>query len=207
VTEKVEGLLGGWDNVMIAGVQLDADREAEGNRLGSYAAARGLDPYDMAVGLITRNRNEVSMVGFAMSEDIVGRFLAHPLAAVCSDGGAFATEGPARRGHPHPRGLGAFPRVLARYVRERRALTLPQAVRKMSARPAERLRLRDRGRVAPGFAADLVVFDPTTVADRATFADPFQYPVGIRDVVVNGVPAVRGGERITGGAGRAVRPA
>jgi N-acyl-D-amino-acid deacylase len=202
VLEKVEGLLGGWDNVMIAGVQVEADRDAEGRRLGSYAAARGVDPYDAAVGLITRNRNEVSMVGFAMSEDIVGRFLAHPLSAVCSDGGAFALQGPARRGHPHPRGLGAFPRVLARYVRERGALTLPQAVRKMSARPAERLRLRDRGRVGRGFVADLVVFDPSSVADRATFGDPFQYPRGIRNVIVNGVPTVREGDRMKGGAGR-----
>ena len=85
-----------------------------------------------------------------------------------------------------PRGLGTFPRVLGRYVRERKALTLEQAVRKMSALPAARVRLGDRGRIAANLAADLVVFDPATVADKATFEEPFQYPVGIQVVVVNG---------------------
>ena len=105
---------------------------------------------------------------------------------VCSDGGGFAIDGASRRGSPHPRGLGTFPRVLGRYVRERKALTLEQAVRKMSALPAARVRLGDRGRIAANLPADLVVFDPATVADKATFEEPFQYPVGIQAVVVNG---------------------
>jgi N-acyl-D-aspartate/D-glutamate deacylase len=146
------------------------------------------------------------MVGFAMSEENLERILAHPLGMVCSDGGAVAIDGPARRGHPHPRGLGSFPRVLGRYVRERRVLTLEQAVHKMSGFPASRLRLADRGRVAEGFAADLVVFDPATVADRATYEDPFQYPVGIPAVVVNGEVVLRDGERTPARPGRFVRP-
>ena len=146
------------------------------------------------------------MVGFAMSEDNIARFLAHPLGMVCSDGGAFATEGPARRGHPHPRSLGSFPRVLGHYVRERRALPLEDAVRKMSAFPASRVRLTDRGVLRDGLAADAVVFDPATVTDRATFADPFRYADGIRVVIVNGLPALRDGERAERRAGRALRP-
>jgi N-acyl-D-amino-acid deacylase len=125
---------------------------------------------------------------------------------VCSDGGAFAVEGPARRGHPHPRSLGSFPRVLGHYVRERRALTLEDAVRKMSAFPASRVRLADRGMLREGFAADVVVFDRATIADRATFAEPFRYPEGIRTVVVNGVTALRDGQRAERRAGRALRP-
>jgi N-acyl-D-amino-acid deacylase len=130
------------------------------------------------------------MVGFAMSEQNLERILAHPQGMVCTDGGAFAVEGPARRGHPHPRGLGSFPRVLARYVRERRALSLEQAVRKMTSLPASRVGLRDRGWIAPGLAADVVVFDPATIEDRATFAEPFRYPAGIKAVLVNGEVAL-----------------
>jgi N-acyl-D-aspartate/D-glutamate deacylase len=125
---------------------------------------------------------------------------------VCSDGGAYAVSGVARSGHPHPRGLGTFPRVLGKYVRERKVLTLEEAIHKMTGMPADRLRLPDRGRVAVGSAADLVVFNPATVMDRATFEDPFQYPEGISTVAVNGRVALRDGERIGTGAGKGLRP-
>jgi N-acyl-D-amino-acid deacylase len=160
----------------------------------------------MTVGLIRRSEANVGMVGFAMSEDNLARILAHPLGMVCSDGGSYAMEGPTRRGSPHPRGLGTFPRVLGRYVRERKALTLAQAIHKMSGFPASRTRLGDRGRLATGAAADIVVFDPATVEDRATFEQPFQYPVGISAVVVNGRMALRDGERIGKSNGRTLRP-
>ena len=199
---KVE-LIGGWDNVMISNVSNPADKDAEGARLGAYAAQHGMDPYAMAVALLQRNHANVGMVGFAMSEENVDRIYAHPLSMVCSDGGAFAVDGPARVGHPHPRGLGTFPRVLARYVRERKVLTLAQAIHKMTGAPAARIRLHDRGRIGVGAAADVVVFDPATVRDTATYADPFQYPVGISAVIVNGAVALRDGQR---GATRTGRP-
>ena len=198
-------LIGGWDNVLIANVADSTDKPAEGARLGTYAANKGIDPYDAAVGLLQRSHGNVGMVGFAMSEDNLDRILAHPLAMVCSDGGAFATEGPAHTGHPHPRGLGTFPRVLGRYVRERKALSLAQAINKMSGRPASRIHLRDRGRLTLGMAADVVVFDPATVHDTATYAEPFQYPVGIATVVVNGVIALRDGQRAEQHTGRPLR--
>jgi len=157
----------------------------------------------MAVGLLQRNRGNVGMVGFAMSEENLDRILAHPHGMVCSDGGSFAVDGPTRRGHPHPRGLGTFPRVLGRYVRERKALTLPQAINKMTALPASRIHLRDRGLIAPRMAADVVVFDPATVADTATFEEPFQYPVGIDAVIVNGAIAFRDGQRAERHTGKA----
>lgn len=203
---KVESL-GGWDHVMISSVADSSDRAAEGQRLGQYAAQRGESPYALTVALLTRSHGDVGMVGFAMSEENLERILAHPLSMVCSDGGAFALEGPAHRGHPHPRGLGSFPRVLATYVRQRKVLTLAQAVHKMSGFAAQRLHLRDRGRLAAGAAADIAVFDPQTVNDQATFADPFQYPTGISTVVVNGKVTIREGEHAAGGAGRALRPA
>jgi N-acyl-D-aspartate/D-glutamate deacylase len=202
-------LLGGWDNVLVTSVGAAADRAAEGARLGTFAAARGADPYDAAVGLLQRSRGAVGMVGFAMSEPNLERILAHPRGMPASDGGAVAVTGPARRGHPHPRSLGTFPRVLGRYVRERRVLTLEQAVHRMTRRPAARAGLADRGRLAPGAAGDLVVFDPATVDDRATYAAPYRYPTGIAAVVVNGTVALHDGVRedVRRGArgGRALR--
>jgi N-acyl-D-amino-acid deacylase len=203
---KVE-LIGGWNHVLISGVGRGGDAAAEGKRLDDFAAQSGSDPYVAAVALLRASNGNVGMVGFAMSEDNLERILAHPLGMVCSDGGGFATEGPARRGHPHPRGLGTFPRVLGRYVRERKALTLEAAVQKMSALPASRIRLGDRGRLARGLAADIVVFDPAVVTDKATFEEPFQYPEGIRAVVVNGAIAFRDGARTGQANGKALRPA
>ena len=203
---KVE-LIGGWDNVQISRVAEAVDRDAEGKRLGTYAAAKSLDPYVAAVGLLERNRADVGMLGFAMSEDTIDRLLAHEFSMVCSDGGAFAIDGPTRRGSPHPRGAGTFPRVLGRYVRERKALSLASAIRKMTAVPAARVQLADRGTLATGMAGDVVVFDAGRAADTATFANPFQYPLGIAAVVVNGVISVRGGQRPSAGTGKVLRPA
>ncbi len=200
-------LIGGWDNIMIAGVSNADDKPAEGARLGEYAKAHNMDPYDMAVGLLERNNASVGIVGFAMSEKNLERILAHRHAMVCSDGGAFAVDGPAHKGHPHPRGLGTFPRVLGRYVRERKALTLADAIYKMTGASAARLHLTDRGHLAAGAAADVVVFDPATIADRATYADPFQYPVGINAVVVNGTIAFRDGQRTPDRTGVPLTPA
>lgn len=192
---KVE-LIGGWDNVQIARVGNAADRDAEGKRLGAWAKTRREDPYEAAVGLLRRNAVDVGMLGFAMSEANIDRLLAHEYGMVCSDGGGFAIDGPTRRGSPHPRGAGTMPRVLGRFVRERRALPFADAIHKMSARTADRVHLRDRGRIAEGMAGDLVVLDPATVADRASFSNPFQYPVGIPVVVVNGVVVVRDGQHL-----------
>ena len=203
---KVE-LIGGWHNVQISSVRQDADRAAEGQRLDDWARARGEEPYEATLGLLRRNRGGVGMLGFAMSEENLERILAHPLAMVCTDGGGFAVDGPTRRGSPHPRGAGSFARVLGRYVRERKALTLPDAIRKMTSAPAARLRLGDRGLLRQGYAADIVVFDPDTVADRATFENPFQYPVGISAVIVNGRFTLRDGTRTMPGSGRSLRPA
>ncbi|HEU4565050.1 MAG TPA: D-aminoacylase [Gemmatimonadaceae bacterium] len=202
--DKVAGL-GGWDHVVISAVASDADRAAEGKGMDEWARAAGADPYDAAVALLERSRADVGMVGFGMSEENLERILAHPLGMACTDGGSFAVDGPTRAGHPHPRGLGAFPRVLGLYVRERRALTLEQAIHKLSGFPASRLRLADRGTLRRGSVADVVLFDPATVRDRATFADPFQYPDGIRAVLVNGSLALRDGERSAARTGRVVR--
>ncbi|MBW7933398.1 MAG: D-aminoacylase [Gemmatimonadaceae bacterium] len=202
--EERAALIGGWHNVQIASVSAADDKRFEGMRLDDVARARGLAPYETAMALLKANRASVGMVGFAMSEENLERILAHPQAMVCSDGGSLATSGPARAGHPHPRGAGSFARVLARYVRERKVLTLGAAIHKMSALSAQRLRLAGRGVLRAGAAGDAVVFDPATVADTATFDNPFQYAVGVKAVFVNAGMALLDGERGTR-TGRALR--
>jgi N-acyl-D-amino-acid deacylase len=204
VDEKIE-MMGDWDTIQIATVSGDAPKDAAGRRLGSYAEEIGRDPYDVTVELLTKSRNQVQIVGHGMSEDDVKRFVAHPLGAYCSDASARSTTGPFSEGVPHPRAYGAFPRILGKYVREERALTLEEAARKASALPAEILHLADRGTIERGKAADLVVFDPATVADTATFEAPHSYPVGLPHVIVNGILAVRDGEPTGVLAGRVLR--
>jgi N-acyl-D-amino-acid deacylase len=200
-------LIGGWENVLIASARAEQDKPAEGRRLGSYAKSLGADPYDLAVAMLRRNNGSVGMVGFAMSEENLDRILAHPYGMVCSDGGAYATDGPTRRGSPHPRGAGSFPRVIATYVRERKALALEQAIHKMTALPASRVRLADRGILRQGLGADVVVFDAAKIADTATYEQPFSYPVGINAVIVNGAIALREGQRGAQRTGKALKPA
>ena len=201
---KIE-LIGGWDNVQLSAIRAVEDRDAEGKRLGAAARAHDVDPYEYTVALLERSHGSIGMAGFAMSEQNLERILADPHCMICSDGGGFAIDGPTRRGSPHPRGIGTFPRVLGRYVRDRRTLTLPDAIRKMTSAPAQRLHLADRGRLAPGLAADVVIFDPARIADTATFEQPFQYPVGISAVLVNGGITLRDGQRAPVGTGRSLR--
>ncbi len=205
VRAKIEQL-GGWDHVQISGTGSETLAWARGRRLGALAADRGEDPYALLVRLLVEDRGQSDMVGFGMSEENVEKQLAHRLAVVCSDGGARATYGPLSQDVPHPRTFGAFPRVLGYYVRERGIMPLETAIHKMTALPARRLGLTDRGIVRPRAFADLVAFDPNTVADRATFEDPQQYPAGIPHVWVNGAQVLRDGEQTGALPGRSVRP-
>lgn len=198
--------LGDWDSVQITSTGSDSLSWARGRRLGRLASERGEDPFALTVHLIIEDRNRVGMVGFGMDEANVERKLAHPLATICSDGGAFAPYGPLSDGVPHPRTYGTFPRVLGHYVRERRIMPLETAIHKMTQLPATRLGLLDRGVIRPGARADVVAFDPDAVIDRATFENPHQYPEGIPHVWVNGVQVIRDGEHTDARPGRSARP-
>ncbi|MEO8031682.1 MAG: D-aminoacylase [Gemmatimonadota bacterium] len=204
--DKVE-LIGGWDNVLISSTPSDQDKIAEGKRLGAYAQSLGRDPFDVSVMLLKNAKGDVGMVGFAMDEPGLDRLYRDPHSMICSDGGAFAKDGPTHRGSPHPRGAGSFPRVIARYVRERKVMTLATAIHKMTGLPASRVHLSDRGHLAKGMAADVVVFDPATIADTATFENPFSYAIGIEAVIVNGSVAVRQAQRSEGTSGKSLTPA
>jgi N-acyl-D-amino-acid deacylase len=180
------------------------DTWLEGRTLHDWATREGMEPTPRTGALLVieaMRRGGARTIFHALHEDDVERIMRHPWTAIASDG-RLVRPGD---GHPHPRWYGTFPRVLGHYARERGVLTLEDAVRKMTALPAWRLGLEDRGRVAEGFAADLVLFDAATVIDRATFEQPHQYPDGIPYVIVNGVVTVDGGEFVDVRAGRVLR--
>jgi N-acyl-D-amino-acid deacylase len=201
VRDKI-AMLGSWDAVQMSGAGSSEFAWVAGRRLGEAAQQRGVEPYALLVDIIRGDRARTRMVGFGMSEENVATKLQHPLSMVCSDGGAVTRAD----GTPHPRNYGTFPRVLGRYCRELKVLPVETAVRKMTSLPAARLGLRNRGRIATGLAADLVAFDAARVADRATFEEPHQFPVGIPHVLVNGTFVIRDGSHTGARPGRAARP-
>ena len=160
--------------------------EWEGLNVAQIAEQRHADPTETALDLILEEEGGVSVVHFGMDEDNLTKVLRHPAIMIGSDGSARAPYGPLGEGKAHPRNYGTFVRVLGKYAREEGTLTLPEAVHKMTGKPAERLGLSDRGRLEAGRKADLVLFDPATVVDKATFTEPYQYPAGIAYVFVNG---------------------
>jgi N-acyl-D-aspartate/D-glutamate deacylase len=139
------------------------------------------------------------------TEEDMNLALAQPWCSIGSDGSAYAISGPLRRGNPHPRNFGTFPRVLGRYVRELQTLQLEDAIRKMTWLNAAKVGLRDRGLLVPGFYADITLFDPETVIDKSTYTEPFQYSDGIKWVIVNGKVVLEQGEHTGAHPGRALR--
>ena len=162
----------------------------------AVAGAWSMDPNEAALDLVARSANRIQMVAYGRSEDDLRAVLGHDRTSIGSDGLAMDPSGPSSAGRPHPRSFGCYPRLLGRYVRDAGLLTLEQAVAMSSARPADRAGLRDRGRVVVGAMADLVVFDPLTVLDGATFQEPTRAPTGIAAVVVAGRPVLRDGRQL-----------
>ena len=194
----------GWGGTVIA--SCPSRPHWNGRSLAEIAADEGGDPADLAMDALADDRLAVDCILHCMDEADVEAIMAVPWVSVCTDAEARRPGHPVLgRGVPHPRAYGTTPRVLGRYVRERGVLGLETAVSKLTSVPAARLRLADRGLLRTGWKADVVVFDPATVADAATFADPAVYPIGIRDVIVNGRPAVRDGEETGERPGRLLR--
>ncbi len=177
----------------------------QGHTLAEVAAARGQDPVDVTLDLLASERQRIFTAFHSMSEDNLQTELAQSWVGVCSDASSIAPEGARLASPTHPRAYGAFARVLGHYTRDLGVLRLPDAIRKMTSLPAATFGFTDRGVLAAGYAADLVVFDPATVGDRATFEQPHQLAVGVRDVVVNGVAALRDGQPTGERPGRALR--
>jgi N-acyl-D-amino-acid deacylase len=185
------------EQILIASV--NHQHEYEGLTLAEIARRMDLPLREAGLRLLEQEENAVEVVGFAMSEEDVRRVMRYEQAMFGSDGI------PSPTGKPHPRLYGTFPRVLGRYVREERLFSLEEAVRKMTSLPARKHRLRERGEIRPGYFADLCLFDPETVVDRATYEEPRQYPEGIHYVIVNGALVVDGGAHTGARAGRLLR--
>ncbi len=182
--EKLEGTP--WENILLVDMNKEEDKPLVGKTIGQAASEAHQDPYEFSCDLLVKEGGNVSIIGFGMDEEGTEQVLKHPLVMLCSDGSSLAPAGPLGGGMPHPRNYGTFPRFLGRYVRERKIMSLSEAVKKMTSMPAAKVGLKDRGAIRTGNWADLVVFDPATIADKATYTDPEQYPVGIDYVLVNG---------------------
>lgn len=205
---------GTWQNVQLASIgrtrggtndSVSPNRKYEGMRVAEAAKQAGKDPFEFVFDLLIEEGGTIGCVYFIIDEPDLALAMKQPWVAVGSDGSSLATDGPLRAGVPHPRNFGTFPRVLGRYVRELKVIPLEEAIRKMTSLPASILGLADRGAIKEGMWADLVIFDPATVADKATFEDPFQYPVGIDTVLVNGQVVLEEGKHTNARPGKVLK--
>jgi N-acyl-D-aspartate/D-glutamate deacylase len=192
------------ENVLILQARREENRRWQGRTLAEIAAATGADPIEAAMDLIASDRTRIQAAFFSMSEENLRAALARPWVAISSDGMSMAPEGAFLRAPTHPRAYGSFARVLGHYARDEKVLPLTEAIRRMSALPAATLGLRDRGVLRAGFFADVVVFDPATVGDRATFGNPHQLSAGVSEVLVNGKVTISSGTFTGELAGRAL---
>jgi N-acyl-D-amino-acid deacylase len=183
-----------WENVQIAKVQSDVFKFAEGKRVSTIAKQLDVDAFDLVFDLLIAEKGAVSTLVFCMAEDDVKTIMKHPRTIIASDGRAVANYGELHKGSPHPRYYGAFPRVLGKYVREEKLLSLETAIKKMTSMPAEIMGLKTRGTLAKKMVADITVFDPETVSDTATFENPHQYAKGIEYVMIAGEVIIDNGE-------------
>lgn len=202
--ENLSARVGGPEGILILGVRKDENRRYQGKNLAQVAEMMGVDPIDAMFDLVESDRSRVDTAYFMISEENVRLGLSQPWVSIGSDAASTAPEGVFLKTSTHPRAYGCFARFLGKYVREEQLLTLAEAIRRMTSLPADNLGLADRGRLEEGYFADVVIFDPDTVADRATYENPQQYAVGVRDVLVNGHVALRDGEFAGALAGRAL---
>jgi N-acyl-D-aspartate/D-glutamate deacylase len=194
----------GWAGMILVTLRNEKNQAFQGKRMSELIAARGGNPADVLMDVLIEENGSVPTVFFHHSEPDMQLVMKQPWTSIGSDGGALSIDGPTSHTHPHPRYFGTFPRVLGRYVRELQVITLPEAVKKMSSMNADKIGIKDRGRLKEGFWADITVFNPATVIDRATFENPHQYPVGIDYVIVNGTVTIDQGQHTGAMAGRVI---
>jgi N-acyl-D-amino-acid deacylase len=195
---------GSPDKILLAGFKSEKLKPLTGKSLAEVAKMRGKDPIETIMDLLSEDESRIDAMYFLMSEENVRKELAKPWISFGSDEASQAPEGVFLKSNPHPRAYGNFARVLGKYARDEKVLTLPEAVRRLSALPATNLGLDHRGFIQEGMFADVVVFDPATIADRATFDKPHQYAVGMKHVFVNGVQILKNGEHTGAKPGRAL---
>ena len=193
----------GGPNGILIGSVVNRDLEgSQGKRLSEIATAQNKDPLDALFDFIIADHGQTGAIFFMMSEADMNAALKSPLVSICTDSSARATDGPLAGSKSHPRGWGTYPRILGHYVRDLHLMPLELAIHKMTGLPASNVGLKQRGLIRQGYFADIAIFDPKTVIDRATFEEPNQYPVGINFVIVNGQIEVDNGQRTPALAGR-----
>ena len=185
---------GGADGVLLLSFRVDSLRKYIGKTLAEVAKIRGKSPEETAMDLIVQDSTRIGEAYFSMDSNNVKKEMAIPWMSFCSDAESISPEGLFLKTNVHPRAYGSFIRVLGKYARDEKALSLAEAVRKLSKLPATNLKLKKRGELKVGNYADIVIFDPATVKDNATFAKPHQYATGVIDVFVNGVQVIKDGE-------------
>ena len=196
---------GGAGGILLVAFKSEALKPLTGRRLSQIATERGADPRDVAMDLVAQDESRVGMIVFMGSEENLKREVALPWMSFGSDAGSNAPEGVFLKSQPHPRTYGTFARVLGHFVRDLRAAPLQDVIRRLTSFPATNLGLEGRGSLAPGMFADVVVFDPATIKDHATYERPQQYATGVRDVLVNGTQVLKDGEHTGAAAGRVLR--
>jgi dihydroorotase/N-acyl-D-amino-acid deacylase len=197
--------ISGPQDVMVSVVQNPALKQFQGKRLSEVAKAWNKDPMDTLFDILIEDKAFTECAVFGMSEPDVALALQQPWVSIDNDSSGTSPEGMLGEEHPHPRAYGTFPRILRKYVREEKKLTLEEAIRKFSSLPAQRMRLADRGVLKQGMWADVVVFDPETIRDLATFDNPNQLSQGMDYVVVNGVPVIEEGKMTKALSGKVLR--
>jgi N-acyl-D-amino-acid deacylase len=206
-TEEWENLYldaGSPDKIILVGFKNEKLKPLTGKTLAEVAKMRGKDPVETIMDLIAEDESRIGTIYFLMTEENVKKEMAKPWIAFCSDEASQAPEGPFLKANPHPRAYGSFVRVLGKYVRDEKVIPMKEAIRRLSGLPATNLGLDHRGFLKEGMFADVVVFDPATIADRATFDKPHQYAAGMKHVFVNGAQVIKDGEHTGAKPGRAL---
>jgi N-acyl-D-amino-acid deacylase len=197
--------IGDWEGMLLVSLRNEKNKQFIGKRMSDVIKARGGDPVDVLFDLLLEESGSVGTVYFHHTEKDMQYAMKQPFTSIGSDGSAMNAETMRGRTNPHPRSYGTFPRVLGRYVRELKVITLPEAVKKMTSMNADKINIKDRGLLKEGYWADIAVFDPNTVADKATFVEPHQYAVGIPYVIVNGQVVLDNGKHTGALPGKVVR--
>ncbi len=195
---------GSPDKIILVEFKNDKLKPLTGKTLAEVAKERGTDPENTILDLVVEDQSRVGTVYFLMSEENVKKQIKLPWVSFCSDSASMAPEGVFLKSNPHPRAYGSFSRLLGKYVREEKVISLEEAIRRLSGLPAENLGFKQRGLLKEGFFADVVIFDPETVGDKATFDKPHQYSIGVKHVFVNGLQALKDGEHSGQFPGRAI---
>jgi N-acyl-D-amino-acid deacylase len=215
VRKDIETPSAAWDNewdevpgpesILVGVVKNPALRSLQGQTIAAIAKSRGKEPIETLLDILVEDNGFTGCAVFGMQEDDVALALVQPWISINNDSSGTSPEGILGEEHPHPRAYGTFPRILRKYVREEHRLSLEEAIRKFTALPAQRLRLTDRGVLKRGLWADVVVFDPAVIADRSTFSSPNELAVGMRWVLVNGVPVIDDGQMTGARPGQVLR--